>query len=55
MGGETEAVTNFLFLRSKITLDHDCGVMKLKDACSLEEKLDSILNKPDSMKMLAVY
>ena len=33
--GETmETVTNFIFLGSKITAD-----MKLKDACSLEEKL----------------
>ena len=32
-----EKVTDFIFLGSKITLDGDC--MKLKDACSLEEKL----------------
>ena len=37
--GETvEAVTDFIFLSSKITADGDCG-MRLKDACSLEEKL----------------
>ena len=33
-----EAVTGFLFLGSKINVDGDCS-MKLKDACSLEEKL----------------
>jgi len=31
------------------------AAMKLKDACSLEGKLDSILNKPDSMQMQTVY
>ena len=37
--GETvETVTDFIFLGSKITADGDCS-MKLKDACSLEEKL----------------
>ena len=37
--GETmETVTNFIFLGSKITADDDL-TMKLKDACSLEEKL----------------
>ena len=37
--GETvETVADFIFLSSKITADGDCG-MKLKDACSLEEKL----------------
>ena len=36
--GETvETVTDFIFLSSKITVDSDS--MKLKDACSLEEKL----------------
>ena len=36
--GETmETVTDFIFLVSKITADGEC--MKLKDACSLEEKL----------------
>ena len=33
-----ETVTDFLFLGSKITADGDCS-LKLKDACSLEEKL----------------
>ena len=33
-GGKVEAVTDFIFLGSKITAD-----MKLKDVCSLEEKL----------------
>ena len=31
-----ETVTDFIFLGSKITAD---GAMKLKDTCSLEEKL----------------
>ena len=35
---KVEAVTDFSFLTSKITMDSDC-TMKLKDACSLEEKL----------------
>ena len=36
--GETmETVRGFIFLDSKITADGDCT--KLKDACSLEEKL----------------
>ena len=33
-----ETVRDFIFLGSKITADSD-AVMKLKDACSLEEKL----------------
>ena len=38
--GETmEKVTDFLFGGSKITADGDCAAMKLKDSCSLEEKL----------------
>ena len=37
--GETmETMTDFIFLGSKITADGDYS-MKLKDACSLEEKL----------------
>ena len=37
--GETmETVKDFIFLGSKITADGDCS-HKLKDACSLEEKL----------------
>ena len=37
--GETmETVTDFIFLGSKITAD-GAAAMKLKDACSLEEKL----------------
>ena len=36
--GETvETVSDFIFGGSKITADGDC-TMKLKDACSLEEK-----------------
>ena len=34
-----ETVTEFIFLGSKITVNGDCILMKLKDACSLEEKL----------------
>ena len=39
IAGETiETVTDFIFLDSKITEDGNAA-MKLKDACSLEEKL----------------
>ena len=38
--GETmETVTDFIFLGSKITAYEMTAAMKLKDACSLEEKL----------------
>ena len=37
-GGTIETVTDFTFLGSKITADGDAAT-KLKDACSLEEKL----------------
>ena len=37
-GRKMEIVTDFLFLGSKITADGDCS-HKIKDACSLEEKL----------------
>ena len=37
-GQTVEMVTGFIFLGSKITTDVDAA-MKLKDACSLEEKL----------------
>ena len=37
-GGKVEAVTGFIFLGSKITTDSACS-HKIKDACSLEEKL----------------
>ena len=36
--GKVETVIDFIFLGSKITTDADCS-HKLKDACSLEEKL----------------
>ena len=37
--GETmETVSDFILLGSKITADGDCS-QKMKDACSLEEKL----------------
>ena len=39
INGETmERVTDFILGGSKTTADADC-IMKLKDACSLEEKL----------------
>ena len=39
-GGTMETVADFIFLSSKITADGDCrSYMKLKDACSLKEKL----------------
>ena len=37
--GETvETVADFIFLGSKITADHDCSHLKLKDTYSLEGK-----------------
>ena len=41
-----ETGTGFVFLGSKITGDMTAA-MKLKDACSLEEKLDSVLKSRD--------
>ena len=38
-GATMETVTNFIFLGSKVTA-HGEWSMKLKDACSLEEKYD---------------
>ena len=38
-GEKVEAVTDFLFLGSKVTVDSDCS-HEIKDACSLERKLD---------------
>ena len=37
-GEKMETVVDFICLGSKITVDGDC-TMKLKDTCSLEEKL----------------
>ena len=37
-GEKVEAVTDFIFLGSKITAGGDCS-LELKDTCSLEEKL----------------
>ena len=37
-GEKMETVTDFIFLGPKITADSDCS-LKLKDICSLEEKL----------------
>ena len=37
-GENVEAVTEFIFLGSKITADNDCTTT-VKDTCSLEEKL----------------
>ena len=39
-------MSDFIFLGSKITADGYCSP-ELKDACSLEEKLDSILKSRD--------
>ena len=44
MGVKMETMADFIFLGSKITTDGDCIIMvivamKLKDTCSLEEKL----------------
>ena len=36
---QRETVTDFIFLGSRITLQLVTAAMKLKDACSLEEKL----------------
>ena len=38
-GEKMEAVTDFIFLGSRITADCDCSHEILKDACSLEGKL----------------
>ena len=38
-GETTEALTDFIFLSSKITVDGHWAVLKLKDTCSLEDKL----------------
>ena len=39
-GEKVEAVMNFIFLGSKITVDSDCSLeITMKDACSLEGKL----------------
>ena len=46
--GETmETVTDFIFLGSKITPKSFNAAIKLKDTCSLEENLDSILKSRD--------
>ena len=37
-GGKVEALTDFIFLGSKITVDGDCS-HEIKDVCSLEGKL----------------
>ena len=38
-GEKVEAVTDFLFLGSKITVDEIAAAMKLEDACFLEGRL----------------
>ena len=38
-GEAVETVADFIFLGSKITADGDCSHLKLRDVCSLEEKL----------------
>ena len=45
-GETTETMTDFIFLGSK-SLQMVTAAMKLKDACSLEENLDSILKSKD--------
>ena len=37
-GGKVEAVTDFIFLGSEITVDSDCS-HKIKNPCPLKEKL----------------
>ena len=37
-GEKVEAVTDFIFLGSKVTVDGDCS-HEIKDTCSLEEKV----------------
>ena len=37
-GETTEALTDLIFLSSKITVDSHWAVLKLKDTCSLEVK-----------------
>ena len=37
-GETTEALTDFIFLNSKITVDSDWAALKLKDTCSLDLK-----------------
>ena len=37
-GGKVEAVIDFIFLNSKITVDSDCNY-EIKDACSSKGKL----------------
>ena len=44
-GGKVEAVTDFIFLGSRITADVDCSHEIEKDACSLKGKHD----KPHSV------
>ena len=49
--GETmDTVTYFIFLGSKVTADGDCSC-EIKTCLLLGRKLDSILNKPDSIQM----
>ena len=38
-GEKVEAMTDFIFLGSKMTADGDCSPLKLKDVYSLEKKL----------------
>ena len=49
-----ETVTDFIFLGSKIIADGDCS-QEIKDACSLEEKLDSILKSRDITFLTKVH
>ena len=47
-GEKMETVTDFIFWAPK-SLQMGTAATILKDACSLEERLDSMLNKPDRM------
>ena len=54
-----EAMTDFIFLGSKMTADGDCSPLKLKDVYSLEKKamtnLDSLLKSKDITLLTKVH
>ena len=54
LGGKVEAVTDFVFLGSKITEDGDCS-HEIKRRCSLEGKLDSVLKSRDTTLVTKVH
>ena len=49
--GKVETVTDFIFLGSKVMT----VAVKLKDACSLQEKLDSVLKSKDITSSTKVH